>query len=174
MPDRRLPLATLLLPASAASASAQALVHDLAGFKAIPVPPAVECKDSLGERQCAFSQTVNGKEYTFPAAFLEQGAGDGSLRRAYVIGVSPPAAARLARIIGLYAHYAARLALHEQEALITVVPSLDALPARCAGSPSARKTDGVCHLTAGESLVRTATGDTDQPGIVFARQWVAK
>ena len=173
MPDHRLLLAMSFVAASLAHASAQTLVQDLAGFKAIPTPQGVACKDSLGERQCESRQTVDGKEYTFAAAFLEQRAGEGK-GRAFMLGVSPLAAARLENFARLYSHYAARLELHEKEALIGAIPSLAELPELCAKSASARKSDGVCLLAAGESLVRTATGDTDQSGITVTRQWVAK
>jgi hypothetical protein len=173
MPEGRLLLAISLLLASLAPAGGQALVRDLAGFKAIPAPQGVKCTDSLGERQCEFKQTVDGKEYTFAAAFLEQRAGEGR-GRAFMIAVSPYAAAKVASFASLYTHYATRLELHEKEALISAIPSLAELPELCVKSPSARKTDGVCLLSAGESIVRTAPGDTDQSGITFTRQWVAK
>jgi hypothetical protein len=159
--------------ASLTQANAQALVNDLVGFKTIPTPQGVVCRDSLGERQCEARQTVRGKEYSFAAAFLEQRAGAGN-GRAFMLAVSPLAAAKIESFAKLYSHYAARLELHENEALIGAIPSLAELPELCARSPSARNTDGVCLLAVGDSLVRTASGDTDQSGISFVRQWTAK
>jgi hypothetical protein len=156
-------------------AGAQALVQDLAGFKAIPVPQGVRCLDGPSERECEFRHTADGKEYTFFAAFLEKPAGGGETRRAFVVGVSPYSAAKLAEMERLYKHYAMVLALHDTQALVTAVPSLAEMPELCAKSPSAtRKTGEECLLIAGECLVRTTPGDSDQSGLVFTRQWAVK
>ena len=59
--------------------------------------------------------------------------------------MTPYAAAKVESIAKLYGHYAARLELHEKEALISAIPSLAALPEHCGKSPSAKKTGwGVC------------------------------
>jgi hypothetical protein len=172
MHHRRLALAIFLVLASLTRATAQELVRDLAGFNAIPTPQGVECKDSPGERQCEFKQTADGTEYTFGAGFLEQPPDQGR-GRAFVLAVSPYAAARVESIARLYAYYAARLELHEKEALIGAIPSLADLPERCARSPNASKKDGVCILAAGESIIYTAPGATDRSGISITRQWVS-
>lgn len=159
---------------AATDADAQALVQDLAGFKAIPVPQGVRCLDGPSERECEFRHTADGKEYTFFAAFIEKPAGGGETRRAFVVGVSPYSAAKRAEMERLYKHYAMVLALHGTQALITAIPSLAEMPELCAKSPSARKTGEECLLTAGETLVRTTPGDNDQSGLVFTRQWAAR
>ena len=157
----------------AGAQEASALVQDLAGFKAIPLPQSVACNDDSDERTCEFKTTVDGKEHTFFTAFLEKAEG-GETRKAFAIGATPYGAAKMPEMEKLYRHYASVVALNETEAVITAISSLAALPELCAKSPSARRTGEECVLAAGESVVRTTPGDDDQSGIVFIRQWTVK
>jgi len=166
-------LAALVALAAATHADAQPLVKDLAGFKAIPAPEGVECRDEAGARECELKQTAGGKEYTFFAAFLETPI-EGETRRAFAIGVSPYGAATMPAMERLYKHYAVVLALNETQSLVTVIPSLAELPELCAKSPSARKSGEDCLLVARESVVRSAPGNDDRSGLVVTRQWIVK
>lgn len=163
----------LVILAGGQASHAQALVSDLAAFKAIPTPAGVTCTSREGEHECEATVSVEGKQYAFFVGFIED-PHEGQLRRGFAMGVAPRSAAGVAAFKTYFAHYAGVLALNDKQPLASLASTFEALADRCKASPKAVIEQEKCQVAEGDTIIRALGGADDNSGVVFIREWFAK